>query len=213
MATDPGYALEVRPWPAYGCCVVRDTIDGQMYIPVDRMGQSVVMIGYGRGTTWNVSRRGVHREDVTFHLFSADVLVGRMEPVGPLHDAIVCGVKIDDDSRSRPLCAPPFDPARPTFYDQHISPTSFALRPFRAAELVAGARQRAYSSDPRLEPSLIIATAPLLWYWFVGWMHEHRAIGDPRCRRVGVHFRWVGTPVTAANLKWKNLNWVDRRLA
>ena len=211
----PGYGLEVFPYPEYCSSVLRDKRDGEFYIPTDRMGDHVAMIGYGRGCLWERACQGRVRSSVTNHLFPAEVLDECMEPVGPT-PCIVAGVrKLEGSDDAVPICLPRFDAERLHEIDELDSSTKFREVPFR--ELVDYAVQHAYHEDPRCLPSIVLGTVPHVWYWFAGWMHSHRLLRGGDVGRGGMHFRAVGTPITAANLMLdsrssRDENWVDRRL-
>jgi hypothetical protein len=209
MSLDPGYVLQVRMWPTYTCCVVCDSMDGEFYIPVGRMAEEIVMVGYGCRDTYTPCRRHVTRCDCTFHVFSQHALQ-RMAPVGHL-SCHVLGVRKLEGDNFLPLCAPRFDPSCPSDIDNYPSPTSYSCRQF--ADLIAEARGHGYATDPRLQPDVFIGMVPYTPYMFVGWMQQHRRVCGSDARRVGMHFRPVMTPITSATLYYRPVpNWVDRRL-
>ena len=201
----------MKRFPVYGCCVMKDVNDDEYYIPLDRMGEHVVMLGRGHGRTMHLKGQNRQRPLVTLHLFTARYMHKHMKPVGPLAVVIV-GQRMENGISS-PIGYPRLDPKKPALMDMYQSPTTFDAYEF--SELIIYARQRAYTSDPRLLPSIYIGTVPGVWYLFCGWMHEHRRVRGSHVRRIGAHFRSVNTVVTVGTCKWVRgrENWVDRRLA
>jgi len=205
LATAPGYAMEVFPFPEYHCCVLRDTVDGAFYIPTTRSGEQVLMIGCCPGS------EGLRRSKLTYHAFDAGVLSSRMEPVGPTH-MVVTGLRkaaeeLEDDVA---VCLPRFNCAKLHEIDEFREPGDLITVQFD--DLVGHALHHPYEQDPRTQPSVVIGTVPHVWYWFIGSIQSHRLLTGGEVGRFVIQFRPASKSITdACDTQSEEMKWVDRR--